>query len=164
MRLNLKKLFLEEGASLSFDYTMDLSSVGLNGVYPFVSPVEVKGSARSRDGFPRLNAEVSFDFSIPCDRCAEEIDRRYHYSFSHILEQSLEDGDQDRYVEVKNDTLDLDELLREDILLELPTKFLCREDCRGLCSVCGKNLNKGPCGCTVSEGDPRMQVLKDLLH
>lgn len=164
MRLNLKKLFSEEDETLSFDYTMDLSSVELNGVRPFVSPVEVKGSARSRDGFPRLDAEVSFDFSVPCDRCAEKIDRRYRYSFSHVLVKSLEDRDEDRYVEVKDDTLDLDELMREDILLELPTKFLCREDCRGLCPTCGKNLNEGPCGCGASEGDPRMQVLKDLLH
>lgn len=164
MRLNLKNLFSEDGASLSFDTTMDLSSVALNGVHPFVSPVEVKGSVRSRDGFPRLSAEVSFDFSVPCDRCAEKIDRRFRYSFSHILVRSLEDGDEDRYVEVKNDTLDLDELMREDILLELPTKFLCREDCRGLCPVCGKNLNEGPCGCEAPKGDPRLQVLKDLLH
>lgn len=164
MRLNFKKLFLKDGETLSFDYTMDLSSTELNGVHPFVSPVVVKGSARSRDGFPRLNAEVSFDFSVPCDRCAETINRRYRYSFSHILVKSLENRDEDRYVEVKDDTLDLDELLREDILLELPTKFLCREDCRGLCPVCGKNWNEGPCGCGASEGDPRMQVLKNLLH
>lgn len=164
MRLELKKLFTGEGETLSFDYTMDLSSVELNGVHPFVSPVRVKGSARGRDGFPVLDAEVSFDFSIPCDRCAEKIDKRYRYDFSHVLVRSLEDKDEGRYVEVKNDALDLDELMREDILLELPTKFLCREDCRGLCPTCGKNLNEGPCGCASPEGDPRMQVLKNLLH
>ena len=164
MRLNLTKLFSEDGKILPFDYAMDLSSVELNGVHPFVSPVRVKGSVCSRDGFPVLDAEVSFDFSIPCDRCAERIDRRYHYSFSHILVKSPQDTNEDGYIEVKNDTLDLDELLREDILLELPTKFLCREDCRGLCPACGKNLNEGPCGCGASEGDPRMQILRNLLH
>ena len=60
-------------------------------------------------------------------------------------------------------TLDLDELLRSDILLELPYKYLCSEDCKGLCASCGKNLNEGPCGCNLHQVDPRLEVLKKLI-
>ncbi len=94
-----------------------------------------------------MTAKTSFDFSVPCDRCARQIDRHYDYSFSHILVLSLENEDDDRFIEVHDEKLNLDELVREDILLELPTKFLCREDCKGICPKCGKNLNDGPCGC-----------------
>lgn len=165
MLLDLKKIFSGESESCSFDYSMNLSSTDLNGNFPFVSPVSVRGTVKNRDGFARLQANVSFDFSIPCDRCAERIDRHYDYSFSHVLVLSLENNeDDDRLIEVPNEKLDLDELMREDILLELPTKFLCREDCKGLCPVCGKNLNDGSCGCSEHPKDPRLEVLEKLIH
>ena len=59
--------------------------------------------------------------------------------------------------------MDLDELIRTDILLELPTKFLCKEDCKGLCPTCGKNLNEGACNCQTHQIDPRLEVLKQLI-
>jgi DUF177 domain-containing protein len=58
--------------------------------------------------------------------------------------------------------LDLSPALRERILLSLPTLPLCREDCRGLCPNCGKNLNQGDCDCPESDGDPRLAVLRGL--
>ena len=156
MLLDLKKIFSEESESCSFDYKLDLSSAGVNGVFPFVSPVEGKGVVKSRDGSAALRADVVFDFSVPCDRCAERIDRRYHYAFSHVLVRSLENReDDDRLIEVRDEKLDLDELMREDILLELPTKFLCREDCKGLCPVCG---------CEQHPEDPRLEALENLIH
>ena len=54
-------------------------------------------------------------------------------------------------------------LLEEEIMLEMPSRTLCREDCLGLCPKCGKNLNEGSCGCAQHEPDPRLAVLKTLL-
>ncbi len=159
MILDLRKIFAGESKSLSFDYEFDLSSTEISGSRPFLSPVRVKGAVRGKDGFAYLKARVSFRFSIPCDRCAEQIDRRYLYSFSHILVRSLQDEEDDRYVEVHDERLNLDELMREDILLALPTKFLCREDCRGICPVCGMNRNNGPCACEMRRAARRKGVL-----
>ena len=164
MILDLRKFFMDEGESLPFAYKLDLSSVELGGVKPFVSPVEVKGIVEDRSGCAELEAEVSFAFSIPCDRCARQIDSKYQYHFSHTLVRSLnQEEDSDAYIQVDSGSLDLDELLRADILLELPTKYLCREDCKGLCAVCGKNLNDGPCNCNLHQIDPRLEVLKQLI-
>ena len=164
MILDLRKFFMDEGESLPFAYKLDLSSVELGGVKPFVSLVEVKGLVEDRSGCAELEAEVSFAFSIPCDRCARQIDSKYQYHFSHTLVRSLnQEEDSDAYIQVDNGSLDLDELLRADILLELPTKYLCREDCKGLCAVCGKNLNDGPCNCNLHQIDPRLEVLKQLI-
>ena len=163
MLLDLKKVFSEEGKSCSFDYEIDLSSTDINGSHPFVSPVSVRGTVKSLDGFAQLSAEVLFDFSIPCDRCTKQINRRYHYTFSHSLVLSLENEDDDSYIQIQEYKLDLDELIRADILLELPTKYLCDEDCKGLCPVCGKNLNDGTCDCEIHQIDPRLEVLKKLI-
>ena len=164
MLLDLKKVFSGESEGSSFDYALDLSSTDLNGFYPFVSPVAVKGAVKGMDGSAELKVKTVFDFSIPCDRCAAQVDRHFSYSFSHVLVPSLENEDDDRYVEIRDERLDLDGLVREDILLELPTKFLCREDCRGLCPICGKNLNDGPCGCKADSVDPRLEALKNLIQ
>ena len=81
MLLDLKDLFAEKTESRPFDYSIDLSGISMNGVYPFVSPVRVKGEAKSLDGSALLSAFVSFDFSIPCDRCARQVDRHYGLNF-----------------------------------------------------------------------------------
>lgn len=164
MILDLKKIFTDENETLSFDYGLDLSAVKVDNTCPFVSPVRVKGTVAGRDGFALLKFKASFDFSVPCDRCARTINRHYDYPFSHTLVLSLQNEDDDRFIEVHDEKLDLDSLAREDILLELPSKFLCKEDCKGICPVCGKNLNDGPCGCDLQQADPRLAVLKNLLH
>ena len=66
MLLELEDVFLQEGASRSFRSSMDLSSVDVNGVYPFVSPVEIAGSVENHAGLVQLHAQAAFRFSIPC--------------------------------------------------------------------------------------------------
>ena len=63
-----------------------------------------------------------------------------------------------------NGILDLTEALREQIVLDLPMRSLCRPDCRGLCVECGKDLDEGPCGCVQESIDPRLVELKELLR
>ena len=60
--------------------------------------------------------------------------------------------------------LDVDKLVFSEILLSMPRKNLCKEDCKGLCLVCGANLNIAECGCDRSVLDPRMSVFKDILN
>ena len=164
MLLELKSVFLNEGEVLTLAYEMDMSAIDFNGVKPFVTPVRVDVKAENRAGAVRLNADVMFDFCYPCDRCAVETITAYNYSFQHMLVLSLNDDSNDEYIMVQDYKLDLDELLRDDILLELPTKFLCKPDCRGMCPKCGKNLNEGVCDCVTRQVDPRLEILKKLIN
>lgn len=163
MLLDLKRVFTNEDELLPFEYRLDFTGIDLNGYKPFVSPVSVKGQVQNRAGVIHLDTKVEFDFSISCDRCMVQTDKKYQYSFSHVLVVSLNDEDNDSFIQVDNYQLDLDELIRTDILLELPTKFLCKPDCKGLCPVCGKNLNIGSCNCNPHQIDPRLGVLKQLI-
>ena len=63
---------------------------------------------------------------------------------------------------LESDAVDLDEVLETLFVLDMDSKFLCREDCKGLCAQCGANLNDGPCGCKKPI-DPRLAVLEQLL-
>lgn len=79
------------------------------------------------------------------------------------LVMEMNEEDQDTYILAEDGKLGLNELFRADILLALPTKYLCKEDCKGLCPVCGMNLNNSSCQCNKRQIDPRLEVLKQLI-
>ena len=86
--------------------------------------------------------------------------------FTHPLVQELVDETNDDYIETPDFTLELDEVVRTDLILAYPQKFFCSrgENCRGLCPKCGKNLNEGDCGCDKTVVDPRLEILKQLME
>ena len=163
MILNLKKLFVNENESLTFEYQMDMSNVEFDGCTPFVSPIKVYGNVKSFDDIVTLTYKVILDYHHSCDRCMTDVDQTLDYSFNHIL--CLEDTGNlsEEYIILNEYKLNLDEQVRTDLLLELPSKVLCSEDCKGLCSKCGKDLNKGTCNCVTYQVDPRLEALKDLI-
>lgn len=162
MIVDLKRFFLSQSDTM--EYALDLSRVELGGVKPFCAPVRVKASFKGNAGSVLLDTELLYTTVMPCDRCGEVTSREWNRRFSHVLVSELnEEQDDDTFVVVADGRLDLDELLREDILLDLPSKYLCSPDCKGLCPKCGKNLNEGDCGCDRKEIDPRLEVLKSLL-
>jgi uncharacterized protein len=126
--------------------------------------VEREGTDVSVRG--RLAAEVP----LACGRCLERfpvrvataVDTRFvprPAGGREELELGSEDLELDFYAD---DLLNLTQLVETETTLQLPMKPLCREDCRGLCPVCGGNRNLVDCGCEVKFPDPRMAVLKDL--
>jgi len=64
----------------------------------------------------------------------------------------------------KEGLIDTEDIIRDQILLNIPMKPLCSEDCKGLCTICGTDLNYSECGCIVQEIDPRMAILQSLLR
>ncbi len=119
-----------------------------------------------------LRGKLRGKVSVPCDRCAEETEIVIDYSFDEFeaypqddLEVNAEDLLEDDRVLFKEKNaliLDMGALLWEEFVLTLPTKPLCRKDCKGVCPVCGKNLNEGACTCEKDGNDPRMAVLRNL--
>ncbi|MBQ3970141.1 MAG: DUF177 domain-containing protein [Clostridia bacterium] len=163
MLLNLKKVFLTEDEKLNADYELDLHELDFNGTHPFLTPVKVSANAVNRAGVVNLAVTAAFDYTAPCDRCGEETITSFCRSFNHTLVQSLVGENEGEYIETPDFMLELDEAVTTDILLDLPSKHLCKEDCRGLCQKCGANLNKEKCTCDTREIDPRLEALKSLL-
>ena len=163
MLLDLKDIFVSDGASKDVSYTLSMSDVEVMGERPFNSPVQIQAHVENKAGMVTLNIDADFVYVTECCRCLAPIERRFDYHFSHKIIENLEEDFNDDYIEAPDLTLDLDELSSSDILLELPARFLCREDCQGLCQKCGHNLNLGECGCDKTEVDPRLEALKELL-
>lgn len=165
MVIDLKRLFQSEGLTETVECQMDMSGMELGGVKPFCAPVRAHVTLTAFGGSVLMRAETAYTLRAPCDRCCEMVERDYAPTFEHTLVRRLESGEEDGdLILVEGDRLELDRLLQEDILLAMPVKFLCREQCKGLCPVCGKNLNQGSCGCAKETGDPRLSALAALLR
>lgn len=160
MLLDLKKVFLQEGEKLDLYYEMDMSNVNLNGAKPFEDAVKVNVNIINQSGLILFKAGVFLNFTFPCDRCCKPVKHEYQYSFQHDLVMNSEDADAIEIIDYK---LDLDALVISDILLSLPSKFLCNENCKGLCMYCGKDFNRESCDCARGQIDPRLESLKSLL-
>lgn len=148
MKLNLTRIFDVVGECSNFEYDIPLEKLADIKGYTFDSPISVKGSVCNRAGIVRLKFTAEFFLHVICDRCLDELRQGYSYSFEHVVVSSL-NTDTDEYIVVEENQLDLDELALSDLLLQLPSKLLCREECKGLCTNCGHDLNKSECGCVV---------------
>ena len=104
---------------------------------------------------------------IPCDRCLEEVSTEIPLEIERKLDMKLTDEDRvndlDESSYLTGMDLDVDQLVYLEVLMSWPLKVLCREDCKGICSQCGKNLNDGPCGCVEEPKDPRMAAISDII-
>jgi DUF177 domain-containing protein len=138
--------------------------------YRVERPIEAKVS------FYRAGTDVFIEGSLvarieaTCARCAEEFDASSERSFRYVLAPKVLGDEADgglttedlEYSLYSGDEIDLSPLIYEQLQLALPTRPLCREDCRGLCPRCGANLNRGDCGCRAESFDPRLARLREL--
>jgi uncharacterized protein len=165
MKLNVCDLLNQENSRREIDYLLDLSGMEAYGGHPFFSPVHITGELINRAGITTLHIDAAFSLHLACDRCADEFDREFIIPIDYVLVQTLANGeDEDGYLLVDGDEIDLDELCTTEILLALPTKLLCKEDCAGICPDCGKNLNREACTCDKRYENPQFEALKKLIE
>ena len=163
MVLDLKSIFANEGESLKLETEFDFSEVDVYGIFPLQAPVSVSGTVSNRAGVVTLSLVLRAVYAAPCDRCGVDTEQELVIDVDRILVSRLENDDNEEYIILSDMSLDLRELCYTEVVLRLPTKHLCRADCKGLCAKCGTNLNEGDCGCLKQEIDPRLEALKALL-
>lgn len=160
--LNLKQLLSggEQAVPFTVEYDLvELSSDITNG------KCVVKGVCTGHPGYITFTATYHLDYTAVCARCGEEYKGKSTFEFTSSVTDKLEnnDKDQDEYLILQDGMLDIDGINMSMVVLNLPTRFLCRENCKGLCDGCGVNLNKGECSCPKVRIDPRMEKLKHFF-
>lgn len=164
MLFDLKTVFINEGETKRKAFELDISDISMDGAFPFTSPVRITAEATNRASLVTLKLVCDYDFERSCDRCGTSVSGTEHKIFEHRLVQTLVDETNDDYIETPDFTLELNDVVITDIILSYPQKFLCSEDCKGLCQNCGKNLNEGDCSCNKTAVDPRLEILKQLME
>ncbi len=148
------------------DETGHVASPLFDGV-TFSAPAEVRGCVTNRAGYILLTANATLPYETECARCLVPVTGTYSLSVEKPVaeEGSLSEDEeaQDDYLRIVDNRLDAVTPILDQLLMEFPLRFLCREDCRGLCSGCGADLNREACRCKKKEIDPRMAALAALL-
>lgn len=114
-----------------------------------------------------VRGSLKATFRRPCRRCLEEVDEAFEEELTvlYARPEELQEGDDEvRPLEPVGHVLDVTEAVREEVILGAPQYVLCDPDCKGLCPVCGANLNETECDCTLEEADPRWDVLRELVE
>lgn len=163
MNIQLEQIFNLEGSKKEFDFCFEPEYSLSDDISLDAPGIAVSGKIENNTGIVSLSARAKFSATVVCSRCAEGFKKDFQVDIEHLLANNLENDDNDDYIVVENSVLQLSSLVCEDIIFSLPLRFLCDEECKGLCSRCGKNLNNGPCDCK-KEVDPRMAALLSLLE
>ena len=163
MILDLKRIFATENSVLEVNHSLDMSDVDFMGNYPLKDPIKITGSVSNKASVVSLNLNIEYTFAAPCDRCGVFAQHNHTVIIVKLLATAIERQESDTIITVPDMKLDVDEFVYSEVILDLPSKHLCNEDCKGICFKCGKNLNEGECGCNTREVDPRLAKLMELL-
>lgn len=164
MKLDLLPVINADGKVIEIDEKLDFSDKHMQGVI-FLSPLHICGTLANIGGTIELNVSASGRVQYECDRCCEDYEDDLNFEISEILKK--ENSDEDTNPDVlyfKGFSADFDEIVLNNAFMNIPSKKLCKDSCRGLCPSCGKNLNFGDCGCDTRPTDPRFDILDKFFE
>ena len=161
MRLDLREIIEVPGGSVPFSCELETDRLDFPSVRAYLSKPRAEGRVYNEAGVLHLEGRLTAEMRCVCDRCGAEFDSLKETELDGVIVEEESEEFPEFFVLDGNER-DLDDVLSTCLILDMETKFLCREDCKGLCPRCGKNLNLGPCGCG-KEIDPRFAVLEQLL-
>ncbi|CAB1057796.1 FIG01269488: protein, clustered with ribosomal protein L32p [Olavius sp. associated proteobacterium Delta 1] len=169
----------EEGLTLEFEEKPEvfpeLSEMINQGECNFIAPIKTALRATRIDDMIEVKGEINTFVRLPCGRCLKEYDTalksRFDLTYTHRIPDAQEDEEQ-ADIEISaaemgliyfaGEEINLQDGIQEQVIMAFPVKALCRENCQGLCSSCGNDLNQGDCGCDRLPPDGRFAALKNL--
>lgn len=166
MDINIASIKNYEGKSVPIDCAIALE--GRPGDdFKIVEPVKVRGVIRNFGGTIELSAKGEAKLEMICDRCAEEFTQAVGFDISESFKENERflhgtENDNPDIIFFSGDSINLDEYVYSNLVVSLPGKHLCSDDCKGLCPMCGANLNNGGCGCDTRPTDPRFDILDSI--
>ncbi len=169
MTISLSQIMSVKNKTECIKAPLELTSFRLDGMeYDIIKKEEIELEIVSKeDKEISFAAKTKLSLNVPCGRCLEDVEVFFDIQvakdldFKDTEEDRIKDMDEINYID--GYTLDVDLLIYDEILINFPLQTLCEPGCKGICKVCGKNLNKESCDCDQSVGDPRMSVIQDIF-
>ena len=165
MIIDVSSVLKEFGGIIKISGEISLADTDFLGeLYHFDKPVAITGSISNNGKSLLLRATCEGTMHTKCARCMKDIDVSVNFDVDEVLAQ--DDGtvsDDSDVILFEGYEVDIDDIVLNNFLMSISGKYLCSEDCKGLCSKCGADLNEGDCGCDHDEIDPRWAALADLI-
>lgn len=164
MNINIAELNTDLGRELPFSFETNAEQLeAVSDDYAFDGPIRVSGQAAYTGTCWRVSGRIEDVKTYVCNRCLADCREPQVHKFSEdYVREAAEEDDSVNVFE--GDLLDIQTMVRDILLAAQPLSNICKPDCKGLCPVCGHNLNEGDCGCDRQVPDPRMAALQQLLQ
>ena len=169
MLISLTRLFSSEGRTQEETVPLEADRFRVSGDDCAVlarSPVSLSLAYEENRVFT-VKGDVRLTVAIPCARCLTPVPTEFDLRFDRKIDLALSEEERENLEEDSSflirDDLDVEELVRNELLVHWPIRVLCKDDCKGICSRCGANLNVQTCDCDTAEPDPRMAAIRDIF-
>jgi len=165
MRIDVSDIIKINDATLNVEYKGVLEDfTSICDGYLFDKPVSFNGVVTNTGGVLKLDGHLKVSFTTKCYRCLNDVEGELELE---IKEDFLppQANDDDEFYTYEGNNIDIDKVLKDNIILNLPMKQVCDDNCKGLCRTCGTNLNISQCDCKhEADVDPRMEALKNFFN
>lgn len=169
MLIDLSKILTHEGIQQNVEMIPEGDKFSCKlGEFSYAEKFPVMLSiVHTSDQVLKITGEGRVSIWIPCSRCLEPVLHTFSIQIEEEADMKLTDQERiealDESSFIQDKVLDTEKLLHNEILIRWPMRVLCKEDCKGICSRCGANLNQGSCDCDTADLDPRMAVISDIF-
>ncbi len=166
MLINLKKFLLSDDLVMNVNEALTITDKELLEKNKLNKDIQFSGKFFKVEKSLLLSAEFTYSYSETCARCLEEFENKIIAKFNAIIVDEVNEDYEAEDIEImiKDGCIDLEEPIKQIVYLSMPMKALCKNDCKGICPMCGINLNTGKCECNDFVIDPRLEKLKTLLR
>ncbi|MCI1959602.1 MAG: DUF177 domain-containing protein [Clostridia bacterium] len=161
MFVDISEIMMIKDGNVSFDFSENFDAKDfMPDVNKFLSPVSVEGTVTNIKGDFHLKGNGKTVVEMSCSRCLKPVNVNIEFELDEIFSNKSKEEEVETFT---GNTIELSSVVKKCILLNLPMKVLCDEDCKGLCPVCGKDLNEGDCECDTTYINPKFESLRSLF-
>ena len=168
MLIDLSKVLSTDEEICTVDTVIEADTFDVSGKsYPYKKDSKVHITFKNASNKLIIDGKIECTIVMPCDRCLDDVDEHFdiaYYNEIDMNETGLQTGTDEDYPFIEDKQFCTEQFVYNEILVRLPMKVLCKEDCPGLCPKCGTNLKYGSCNCESAEIDPRMSKFQDVFN
>ena len=164
MVIDLSEIIRDIDAKIILDNDIDVESTEFMGeMFTFEKPMHIKGTITNNTKSLEFTGKVEGEMQVLCARCRKPLTVPVDFDISEVIMQDNGEEIDDDVLVISGEEIDIYDVILNSFLMNVDGKYLCSEDCKGLCSKCGADLNLGECGCENDDIDPRWAKLAEIM-
>lgn len=164
MIIDLSDIIKDYGGRMNVSTSIEMDDTDFLGEsFKFQKPLNIEGSIVNNTKSLEFSAKVEGEMQVHCARCSKPFIVPVKFRMNEILISEDGDSANDEAIVLSGEELDISDIVMNSFLMSVSGKYLCKDDCKGLCSKCGADLNNGDCGCDNEEIDPRWADLQKIM-
>lgn len=164
MIIDLSDLIRNPDEKIVLDNDIEIENTEFMGEsFTFINPLHINGEITNNTKSLEFRAHVEGKMGVQCARCRKDMTVPISFDISEVIMQDTVADPEEDVIIIDNEKLDIHDIVLNNFLMNVEGRYLCSDDCKGLCPKCGADLNMGDCGCGQEDIDPRWAKLAEII-